>query len=223
MTVFHDGQGIQSIRDHDLDIHSPRVLPTKSVQESDRGFVRPLTGCRMQDVIGSVRGPRCDLQAVGYRADEFWLQFRPDAELRVIVDVPGVVFQGGLQIPRLVTVPFGNKQSAPADIGELLSALLEDFWITPRIALAPTVLHEHPKRIAEMIGGPTVRVNDAQLLKELPHAVVDAIPKGLTQPDVILKSGRQISEHRVDLCRQCHQVGRVGRHDLVEAPVEIVE
>ena len=80
----------------------------------------------MQDEIRSVRGLRREAQAAGYRVDELRLQFGPDAEFRVVIDVLDLVFEGRLQIPRFFSVRFRDEQSVSSDIGELPPALVED-------------------------------------------------------------------------------------------------
>jgi hypothetical protein len=40
---------------------------------------------------------------------------------------------------------------------------------------------------------------------------------------MVLIACGQISQHRVDSRRQGHQIARVGRHNLVNAPAKIIE
>ena len=66
-------------------------------------------------------------------------------------------------------------------------------------------------------------VDHAELLKKLPHAVVDFETKFFANVNVILIAGGQISQHRIDASRQCHQIAGVRRHDLIDAPSQIIE
>ena len=85
------------------------------------------------------------------------------------------------------------------------------------------VLQIHPRRVDEMLSRFSIGINDFQLLKKLPHGIVDFEAKFLPNVNVILIPGGQISQHRVDASRQGHQITGIGGHDLINTPAEVIE
>ena len=80
--------------------------------------------------------------------------------------------------------------------------------------IAAQIVDAVERRTSCIVSGHTIR---------LTPAAIHAIAKLLPQPHVILKPGRQIAQHRIDLRRQGHQISRIGGQNLIEAPIEIVE
>ena len=66
-------------------------------------------------------------------------------------------------------------------------------------------------------------IDDPDPLVEVPHRIVDLEAELLPQPDMVLERRRQIAQHRIVLGGQRDQVDRVGRHDLILAPVQILQ
>jgi hypothetical protein len=66
-------------------------------------------------------------------------------------------------------------------------------------------------------------IHDPDALVESPHRVVDLETEFFPQPDMILKRRRKVAQHRIIFGGQGDQLNRVGRHDLVLAPIEIFQ
>src|SRR5262245_60063097 len=120
-------------------------------------------------------------------------------------------------------MPLRNKHAAAAHGINLLLTFAKDLIIGSSISFFPAISQVHPKGIAKMACRLSRAVDNLQLLKELPHAIVDAVAELLAQTDMVLKAGREIAEHRVDLCGKRHQVGRISGQNAIEAPIQIVE
>ena len=65
--------------------------------------------------------------------------------------------------------------------------------------------------------------NDAQALKELPHLVIHFIAELFSHTNMVGKRSSEVAQHRVVFRRQGHEVSGVGRHNLIDAPVEVIE
>ncbi len=146
-----------------------------------------------------------------------------DACLRVLVQAPDLLIRGWIEIPGMRAVSRCDEHSPAANARHALGGFLEDGPILARVAPGPAVLQVDPRRIPEVARRPATLVDDAEPLEEGPHPVVHLVAELLADADVILEGRREIRQHRVVPGRQRHEVGRVGRHHLIEAPAEIVE
>src|SRR5688572_33477580 len=99
----------------------------------------------------------------------------------------------------MLAVSLGNEHAATAHGIDLLLAFATDLVVGPSIAFLAPIFEKHPQRIAKVSCRLALPVDDFQLLKELPYAVVDAVAEFVSQPHVVLEAGREIAKHRVDL------------------------
>ncbi len=116
-----------------------------------------------------------------------------------------------------------DEHPASLALGDLGLALGDDLVVGAHVALGAEVLEVHPGRVAEARGGLAVGVDHPERLEERPHRVVDLVAELVAHPHVVLIGRGEVREHRVVLGRQPHEVGGVDRHDLIDAPVEVVE
>ena len=68
-----------------------------------------------------------------------------------------------------------------------------------------------------------VRIYDLYSFEKIPHCVIYLVPELGSATDVVLIPGSQVAQHRIVLRGKRHEVSGICRHNLVLAPVKIIE
>src|SRR3954467_12173376 len=97
-----------------------------------------------------------------------------------------------------------NKYASLPNGVHLRLSFADDFVVAANVTLLATVLEIHPQRIAKVACRLATLIDDFQLLKKSPHAVVDAVAKLFPQANMVLEPGCEIAQHWVDLRGQRH-------------------
>ena len=177
----------------------------------------------MEDVIVAIGGAGGEQQHIPDSSDISTVPLGMEADLGVFVEPVNFLVEARFQVPGLGAMAFGNKDAASPHRADLQLCFGEDIPVGAKICLGPAVCQIHPGRIAEIFARVAVRVDHPERLEKFPHHVIDLVAELGADLQVILERGGQIAEHGVILGWQRHEVARVGRHDLFDAPVEIVE
>src|SRR5690606_7507958 len=126
LALVADRQGVQPVRDHDLDVVSTRLPAAKPADRLVPPAREPFAGLRVEDVIGPVGRPGRDGDSVIDPPDERGGQLRPDAPLGVLVDAADRLAEPGLRIPGPLAAAPGDKDAVAADGLELRPAFRGD-------------------------------------------------------------------------------------------------
>ena len=177
----------------------------------------------MQNIIAPIACLGFGDDHIGQRRQKGSIEIRPNALAGPLIDGVDFLCDCRLKVLRQFAMALRQEKSAPSNGVHFLFRLGQYIPFGPVVAFASPIFDVDLFRFPKVFGGRSGIVDHRKLAEKMMHRLTDLEIELAPEPNMILKAGRQITEHRINFGWQCHQIGRISWRHALKAVIEIVE